>query len=252
MTVVRHGRRIAVLDVESVPDGDALTSAPRHSGGGHARPALHRLVAATVLTCVETPAGFRSGDLRTFAHPGLSEIDMVGCVDLMLPDPHDTSSVLVTWGGRHDLRLLRHRACSNWMFGLSALPGWCGTAAGRHFDVMEVLAAGDPRGRWALADACAGLGFAIRAGVSGRTVLTMHARGRHDAVAEHNMLDVVGTFLCYAYQRSFESGDERHVASAWALTAELLAPVPGVDANVPSLAGHHLAAHARARLSATH
>jgi len=244
-------RRVAVLDVESVPDADALAQAPRHSNGGHARPALHRLVAASVLLCDEGPRGFSALDLRTFAHPDVDELGIIGFVDLLLPDPGLATSRLVTWNGGHDLRLLRHRACSRWMFGARGIAGWSGDPVGRHVDVMEEVAGGDRRGRWALADFCAGLGFAIRAGVPGRPVLTLYSSGRHDAVAEHNRLDVIGTFLAYAYVRSFETGDERYAATAWNLVAEVLAPIKRVDANVQSLADHHLVSIARQRLSSS-
>ncbi|QXQ07297.1 hypothetical protein KX816_04500 [Sphingosinicellaceae bacterium] len=243
---------MAVLDVESVPDGDALSQAPRHSAGGHARPALHRIVSATVLVCDEHPNGFADVDLRTFAHPELDETSILGCVDLLLPDPAEGSSRLVTWNGGHDLRLLRQRACSNWMFGVRALAGWCGGAAGSHVDVMERFACGDRRAAWRLADACAGLGFAVRNGLSARPVLTLHSRGRHDAVAEHNRLDVVGTFLAYAYHRSFETGDDGFAATAWTGIADVLEGVAGVDPNVQSLAGHHLVSVARGRLTGPH
>jgi hypothetical protein len=242
--------RVAVLDVESVPDADALAQAPRHSNGGHARPALHRLIAATVVTCDEGPRGFTNLDLRTFAHPDQDELDIIGYVDLLLPDPTQASSRLVTWNGGHDLRLLRHRACSRWMFGARTIHGWSCRPAGQHVDVMEEVAGGDRRGRWALADFCAGLGFAIRSGISGRPVRTLHTSGRHDAVAEHNRLDAVGTFLAYGYQRAFETGDERFAATAWDLAADALAPIGCVDANVQSLADHHLASIARHRLTA--
>lgn len=241
--------RIAVLDVESVPDGDALSQAPRHSAGGHGRPALHRIVAATVLVCREDGDGFADLDIRTFAHPELDEVSIVGCVDLLLPDPAEAGSRLVTWNGLHDLRLLRQRACSHWMFQLAALPGWCGGGSGRHVDVMDLYACDDARGRWRLADVCAGLGFAIHAGLPGRTVALLNARGRHDAVAERNRMDVVGTFLAYAYHRSFETGDDRWAASAWTRAADLLAPLAGIDANVQPLATHHLVSLARGRVS---
>lgn len=249
MRAVAPVRRVAVLDVESVPDGDALSQGRRHAGGGHGRPALHRLVAAGVLACTETDRGFADLQLRVFAHPACSEVELIGCVDLMLPDPADERSMLVTWNGGHDLRLLRHRACSNWLFGLDALPAWCGAPAGRHRDLMKEVAFADPRGRWALADVCAGLGFAIRNGLSGQPVLTLHARGRHDAVAEHCMLDVVGTFMVYAYHRSFETGDDRFAATAWSLVAEALGAAGRVDPDVQSLADHHLASIARSRLT---
>ena len=242
-------RRVAVLDIESVPDRDALAQAPRHSNAGHGRPALHRIVCASVLVCEEGQAGFGPIDLRTFAHPEMDEGAIIGFVDLLLPDPAEPSSRLVTWNGGHDLRVMRHRACSSWMFGLRSLAGWCLDAAGEHVDVMERVACGGRRANWALADVCAGLGFAIRGGLAGRPVLTLHSRGRHDAVAEHNRLDVVGTFLAYAYQRSFETGDDRHACTAWTQVSDVLASIAAVDQNVPSLATHHLAAMARARIS---
>lgn len=246
MTSAAH--RIAVLDVESVPDGDALAMAARQSRGGHGRTALHRLVAATVLTAVELPTGFAEVDMRTFAHPAFVEADMIGYVDLLLPAPEDPASILVVYNGAHDLRLLRHRASARWMFDLPRLSGWCGAAAGAVVDLI-VPPFGADVDRWSLSDTCAGLGLPIRRGPLARTVHRLNAEGHHDAVADRNRLDVIGTFIAYAHRRAFETGREALAASAWAALPGICAASAWRDRNVEALECHHLVSMARTRLS---
>ena len=61
---------------------------------------------------------------------------------------------------------------------------------------------------------------------------------------------MVGTFLAYAFQRSFETGDDRFAASAWLGVADLLPDFGSADRNVQPLATHHLVSLARERLIA--
>lgn len=240
-------RSLAVLDVETVPCADALSLSTARSRGGHGRTALHRLVSVSVLTAREHSAGFGDVDLRAFAHPEHGERDMLGFADLLLPDPDEPGSVLVTYNGRHDLRVLRHRACSGWMFDLPRLGGWC-RGAGEHVDMMLEGGGGVLPG-WSLADLCAGLGIAIRRGSAGRSVHRLHVEGRHRAVLEHNVLDVVGTFLAYAYDRSFRSGDGVFAATAWLAVAGATEGILTRDPNVEAIADHHLVSHARSVLT---
>ena len=241
-------RPVAFLDVESVPCPDAVCQTNRHARGGHGRTALHRLVATTILTAIEGRRGFSGVEIRTFAHPRHAETDMLGYVDLLLPDPADVTSKLVTYNGGHDLRLLRHRACALWMFDLPSLSGWCGDASGRMVDLMaEPL--GERLDPWSLPDVCAALGLPIRRGLSGRTVARLHAEGHHGAVAEHNRLDVIGTFIAYAHRRSFEEGDDAFAATAWAGVGNAMEGVASCDPNVQSLSSHHLVALSRSRIT---
>lgn len=244
-------RSLAVVDIETVPDPDAMSLAHRLSGDGTRRAALHRVVCASVLRAVEGPGGFSALDLRSFDETAHDEAVIVGFVDLLLPDPADASSTLVTYNGRRaDLRILRHRACANWLFAVPALAGWTGSPAGRHVDLLERgfgVGAGD---RWSLSDVCAGLGLAIRPGLLGRSVARLHGEGRMDAVVEHNRMDVLGTFLAYGYHRSLETGDDAFAASAWDGVARLMERVPTVNVGAETIARHHLVDVARSRLTA--
>lgn len=239
---------LTVIDVETVPCADALALATRRSRSGHGRVALHRLVSVCALTARETAYGFVDVDVRAFAHPDHREQDMVGFADLLMPEPGALGATLATYNGTHDLAVLRQRACAIWMFDVPRLAAWANGTAGRHVDLMRRHG---PSGNsaWSLADTCSGLGFAIRRGVSGRSVRNLHAEGRHAAVREHNMLDVVGTFLLYAYSRSFESGQAGFVTSAWDAIGRITSLVHLVDPDVQSLADHHLVTNARALLT---
>lgn len=242
------GGAFTVLDVETVPCADALALATRRSRGGHGRVALHRLISVCALTGRCEGERFIDVALRVFAYPDHSEQDMIGFVDLLLPEPGDPGATLVSYNGAHDLAVLRHRACAIWMFDVPGIAAWSNGDAGRHIDLMK--AHGSPgRNAWSLADTCAGLGFAIRKGASGRSVRNLHAEGRHTAVREHNMLDVVGTFLLFAYSRSFETGKMGFVTSAWDAIGRITSLVDQVDPDAQSLADHHLVSRSRALLT---
>ena len=144
--------------------------------------------------------------------------------------------------------MLKHRACASWLFSVPNLSGWC-AGGGDHLDLM-IHAYGGGDNRWSLSDICAGFGLAIRSGLLARSVLHLHDIGRRDAVIEHNRLDVAGTFLAYAYHRSFEAGADVHVASAWDGLARLFEGVPSVNRGAATLARHHLVDLARERLAA--
>ena len=240
-------RRFAVLDVESVPCVDSLANAPTQARSGHDRPALHRIVAASVLTGWESVGGFHGLDIRTFGEDRQKECEIIGFVDLLLPDPSDPQSRLITFNGAHDLALLRHRAMAGWHFGCRNVAGWCGDPAGVNDDIM--LAGRRHAGPfWSLADICAGLGLPLRQGLPGRTVAKLHAEGRFDAIAERNRADVIGTFIAYAHGRSFETGEDVFAASAWSEIAELMRGSAQSDPNIAPISRHFMVSVARQRL----
>lgn len=240
-------RRVVVLDIETLPCPDSLSQAHAKSRGGYARPALHKVICASVLTADERVSGYHDLDIRTFDEGMIDEAGLIGFVDLLLPDPSDDRSRLVTFNGaRSDLAILKHRACANWLFAVPSLSGWC-EGRGDHVDLMQV-GFGSLDDRWSLSDICAGFGLAIRGGLLGRSVAQLHGTGRLDAVREHNRLDVVGTFLAYAYHRSFQAANNRFVASAWDQVAKLLDGVPSVNLEAVRLSRHHLVSLARDHL----
>lgn len=241
--------RVAVLDLETAPCADALSLTPR-GGSGHRRGALHRIVSASVLTASETEAGFTDLDVRTFSADQLTEPEILSFVDLLLPEPDDPTARLVTYNGSEaDLRMLRLRAAAFWMFDARRIAGWTGSPAGVHFDLI-LSGFGASGMRWSLPDLCAGLGFAMRTGLLARSVDQLIGDDRWDAVVEHNMMDVVGTFLAYAHHRSMESGSILHAATAWQGVGRLLGGTRTVNAGLERIADHHMVDFARQRLAA--
>lgn len=242
-------RRVAVLDIETVPDPDAQSLAHRLTRGAHGRTALHRVVCASVLRAVEDGGGFRDLDLRTFGEDAHDEAAIIGFVDLLLPDPAEPASVLVTWNGqRADLRVLKLRACANWLFATPALAGWTGAPAGTHLDLMQSGFGVGCTDRWSLPDVCAAFGLALRPGLLARSVSRLHGEDRMDAVIEHNRMDVIGTFLAYAFNRSFETGEDVFAATALDAVSTLMERVPTVNVGLKTISRHHLVDVARSRL----
>lgn len=240
----------AVLDIETMPCQDAMAITVRGACDPK-RPALHQLCSAAVLTGTETSDGFKDVEVAVFTRQRLSEVEMLGCLDVVLPDPADSSSKLIVYNGLvHDLRVLRLRLAANWMFSARVLSGWCIPERGRVLDMMVEGFGG--RGKyWNLPDLCAGLGFAIRPGLLRRPVSEMVAKGRWDIVAEHNLMDVVGTYLAYASWRSLVTGSDRPVATAWVCVAEALSELASAEDTFGCVNRHHLLGTARARLVGT-
>lgn len=159
-------RRIAVLDIEPVPCGDALFQAHPKSRGGYGRHAMHRIVYASVLVTKEHDDGFLALDVRTFHDGQLDEAGIIGFVDLMLPDSDEPGARLVTYNGMaSDLPILKHRACANWLFAVPALGGWC-QRRGDHVDVMDAFGRHDDR--WSLSNTCTCLASPSEAACSAR------------------------------------------------------------------------------------
>lgn len=240
--------RLAVLDIETVASADAVSLTVRGTSG-RGRGALHEIVSASVLTAEETDDGFADVDVRTFTALDHQEGAILSFVDYLLPDPAERGARLVTYnGGDADLRLLKLRAASLWAFDLRRVAGWTGEPSGTHVDLIRE-GWGSAGFRWSLPDLCAGLGFAVRPGRLARSIDRLVGEGCWDVVAEHNMMDVVGTFLAYAHLRSMQDGTPGFAASAWTGMARMLDGTRSVNVGLQRLADHHLVEVARGRIA---
>ena len=232
----------AVIDIESVVDEDA--AAWSGSPTPARRAALHRVICVSVLRFTQDALhGEISGlDLRTFNADEHAEAEIIGFTDRMLPDGSREGSRLVSWNGKSsDLRLLRHRACANWMFALPNLRSWCDPEARfRHVDMMVDANVGLGRGDWwALRDVCAGLSVSLRPGPS-LSISQARLAGNSGAVALRNRRDVVGTLLTYANWESFRRGCPLAAASAWRAVSGLKGIDPERPDGTANLAQHHM------------
>lgn len=241
-------RNFAVLDIETMPCFDAMAMTVRGSETPK-RPALRRICSAAVVSGSERDGRFRDVRADVFHLGGIDEPGILAGMDIVLPDPSDEASVLVSYNGTaHDMRVLRLRMAAGWNFSLERLGGWCGEAAGRHFDLMRD-GFGGPGDRWSLPDLCAGLGFPVREGLLARPVSTMAADGRWDVVSEHNLMDAVGTFLAYAAWRSIELRSDLPASTAWSQVGTMLDGTATVNPGRERLSRHRLRQWAVDRLA---
>lgn len=238
----RHG--YAVLDIETMPCPDALSLSP-DGGNGHRRIALHRLASVAVISGTYEDAAFTGTDIRVFTSEEHDEVAMLSFVDHLLPDPFDPSARVITYNGNeHDLPLLRLRAGANWCHSLTNLTAWTEPRRRGRIDLISE-GFGSSGARWRLTDLCAGLGFTTRHGLIAQSVLSLISRERWDAVAEHNMMDAVGTFLAYASHLSLEANSHRPLASAWVELARLLEGTDSVNKGSRPIWHHHFVDRAR-------
>lgn len=240
----------AVLDIETAPAADLVVAAGRRSAAGFARPCLHKVVCATVLTyrqCLRSGA-FSGVELHTFTTERDPEASVLVGIDLMLPDPTDPDARVVTWNGvQHDMRMLRTRATALWMTGLRALRGW--TSQGcrdRHLDLMR--SGGGGAGNWSrLRDVCASMGVSLHPG--DETMTRALAAGAWDRVAAHNRMDVLGTFLVYAARDGFDRGCPVPSATAWSEVARITSATPRNYRQESALSSHYLIGVAERQLA---
>lgn len=232
-----HG---VVLDIESAPSLDLVQAVGAGGRHGFERPALHKIVCASALTfhqCVET-GEFSGLSLHTFTSEERPEASILVGVDLLLPDAREATSRLITWNGRHDLRILHARAVALWLAGLGALRGWLDRGSfPRHLDLMRETGS-DARGWQRLRDVCAGMGITIQG--SGETVTRAIAAGAWDRVACHNRMDVLGTFLVHAGRETFRRGCPVPYATAWREVSKLTRGRRGAFSQEGYLSTHYL------------
>jgi hypothetical protein len=245
------GARIGcVLDIETVPDADAVALAPPSSVGGWRRSVLHRIVAASVIAFEEDAV---TGEIRRLRlstwHAGrVPEPDIIGLVDAALPDPRDERSVLITFNGAsHDVPILCSRAMALWMFDLPDLHGWQ-LERTRHCDL--IFGYGARSKRPSLSEVCASFGFQVAVGARERNSARSIEAGDWQAVTRKCEADVAATFIAYAYRRAWELGDARPVASAWMGLSEGIADHGDRLHHLRHFRHHHLVEVARTILAA--
>jgi hypothetical protein len=247
MTTFRHERG-CVIDIETVPDRDAVELAPSSARGGWQRPLLHKVVAASALTFERDrrDGGFRRLRLSSWHGGRMAEAQIIGCVDGALPDPALEGATLVTFNGAaHDLPILRARAMSLWMFDLPRLRAWDGERE-RHRDLIYAFGARGKR------PSLAEVGASIGTRVACRPREANSARCVEEAdwtpIVHKCEADVAATFIAFAYDAAWRSGDDRLVASAWVALAEALAARGERAHHLHHLRYHHLVDAGRLRL----
>ena len=198
-----------VIDLETRPNPAAAAIAPR--GGARTRTSLHEIAAYSRLSMIEDSDGhWHSFNLASLAAP---EFDILMEIEAELSSLAERGGTLVTYNGRrHDAGVLRQRAASHWMFGLT---GFAALDTLAHRDLMREVTHGW-RDSWpSLRDACAGYGIPTDHMLTGRdTPLPIAIR--------KSQVDCVATFLLLLYELAIDRGDESVLVAGWTALAAYL------------------------------
>lgn len=246
---VAGGRVGCVIDVETVPDPDAVALAPTGASAGPSRRLLHRVVCATILSFSEDVEHGRLAVLgmRTLSLERLEEGVMLGRIDGLLPDPTDPSSTLVTFNGAaSDMMILRQRAMRLWMFDMPRLRGWAERRE-NHRDMMYAFGTRPPHP--SLAEVSALIGTDLKGTRSSDPATRWIERGDWAPIERRNRSDVCATFLAYAYWSAWRRGCELPVATAWTALAGHIGAMGDRGHDLREFHRHHMVGFAARRVA---
>lgn len=244
---------VFVFDIETVPDiagarrlwdlGDldddgvaaVLYSKRQQESGGQSdflRHHLHRVVAISAV--------FREGERLNVWSLGDEHADEGELVRRFFEGIERYAPTLVSWnGGGFDLPVLHYRAL---VHRVSAPRYWdtgdddrefrynnyLGRYHWRHIDLMDVLAAYQPRAFVPLEQMAHLLGLPGKLGMSGAQVWTRYRAGDIAAIRAYCETDVLNTWLIYLrFEHLRGRLSERQLADEWARTRAFLASAPG-------------------------
>lgn len=241
----RHG---CVIDIETVPDPDVSSLAPRGSTAGPTRRLTHRPVCATILSFAQRDGdgALRCFGMRTLTLERMEEGPLLGEIDTLLPDPAAGGSTLVTFaGGLHDLVVLKQRAMRLWMFDMPKIRGWSERHPGHH-DLVYAFGGRSPFP--SLVEVSALLGADLAGSRSSDPATRWIERGDWAPIVMRNRSDVCATFLAYAYWLAWQLGQELPVATAWTDLSRLIKSQGDRGNDLRRFSSHHLVDFARTRL----
>ncbi len=245
---LKPGERLGcVLDIETVPDGDVVSLAPRGAVAGRSKRALHRAVCATLLTFAEgrEHGELRCLDMHTFTLERLEEGELLGGIDSCLPNPHD-GSILVTYAGAmHDLVVLKQRAMRLWMFDMPQLRGWSERHP-HHYDLLYSF--GSRPAYSSLAEVMALIGADLAGSRPADPASRSIERGDWAPIIRRNRNDVCATFMAYAYWSAWQRGCEYPVATAWGELSAFIRSLGDRGHDMHAFSRHHMVDFASRRL----
>lgn len=200
---VEFGRRF--WDLDDLPDEDVATAMmfkrQRQTGSEFLPLHLQRIVAISVT--------FRTADTFKVWTLGDEDADEAEIVQRFFDGIERYSPDLVSWNGSgFDLPVLHYRALKHniqapryWETGDHDREfkwnNYLGRFHWRHVDLMDVLAAYQPRGRASLDQMAVLLGFPGKLGMSGDKVWDAYQRGGIKEIRDYCETDVLNTWLVY-------------------------------------------------------
>lgn len=237
--------RFAVLSLETVLCPDSAALVPENLRAPHSI-ALQKLACITLLSGEEKAGRFQVEELRSLSLNEHDEADMIGMLDMLLP-PLLPRNILVTFGGtQRDLLILKLRACALWMVPLENLAAWTRAPTCQHVDIQRDVYGGSAGARLGLPEIAAAQGLAILGRVPAKSIRWLYKHGRDEEIRERNRMKAAATFISYAAHRSFMTGCDGYLISAWSELGRIFDE--GSRGRVNPLTGHCFVAAARQAL----
>lgn len=227
-----------VLDIETIPDTEAMQRIGYEPGEGFPAWPLHALACVSLLT-VERQGGEGLGfRIETFSRVDMGERGIVAEVEREL----ETAQEVITFNGRgFDVPVLLARAALTGERTPSIARLYARNRPGYHADLLDEVTANRSAPRVTLAQLCAAFAIPVKLEAAGDGVAELAAAGGWDRIARYCETDVVATWLA---AQMWRLADEPGFAQErWAaLGAWIAGEQPGLAhllpyAHVPKLGG---------------
>lgn len=224
-----------ILDIETIPDTDAMERAGYEDKGGFPPFVLHELACVSLLI-VETDAKARPEfAIESFSRERLSERGIIASVERILADSFE----VITFNGRgFDVPVLMTRAALTGEDApmIARLHTQRRYSQGLHVDLLDEVTGCGTAPRVRLHDLCSAFSIPSKIDVAGGDVASLVAAGEWTRVVNYCETDVVATYLAMQFWRGAERGVPELAVENWSLLAQW------VRANQPGL--HHLLPYA--------
>ncbi|WP_324751196.1 ribonuclease H-like domain-containing protein [Sphingomonas sp. LY54] len=208
-----------VLDIETIPNAEAMTRAGMDPDGGLPPWPLHQIACASVLTVDRDHLGKLSFDVRTFSRRALGERGIVASIERAIEDAFEVQTFN---GAGFDIPVLLNRAAVTGepapiVAKLHAQPRFKRSV---HVDFLQEVTASGAAPRVRLADLCAAYNIPVKLDAAGNQVGDLVAQGAWDRVANYCETDVVATWLMGLFWRSAERSSPELIVEGWTALAQ--------------------------------
>lgn len=179
---------VLVFDIETVPDPELASEAPRPERDGIPKIPFNRVILAGAATLTELPRdSYRFEGLEILGGP---EPEILAGFWKLAEDKK-----LVSFNGRSfdlpvlEARSLRHGLALPWYFASDSVR----EDKSRHLDLLDFLSNGEPRNRARLDEYCKLVGLPGKMGIDGGQVATFFADKRYEELSAYCAMDVLQT-----------------------------------------------------------
>lgn len=203
-----------VLDIETIPNAEAMARAGVDAEGGFPPWPLHELICASVLTIDRDHLGKLSFAIETFSRRKVGERGIVASVERTIEAAFEVQTYN---GSGFDIPVLLSRAAltSEPAPTIAKLMSQPRYKRGAHVDFLQEVTAFGAAPRVRLADLCAAYNIPVKIDVAGDQVGDLVQQGEWDRVANYCETDVVATWLTGLFWRSAERFSPELIVEGW-------------------------------------